>query len=390
MEAYAPTRLLRLNVHPQHVVVIPGGRAAVEVDVTHRGDSLADFDLSIEGLPDGWSADAQPLLGVRPGERRDARLLLRVPSFPDGQPGIYDACVRVARRGQPETFAEAALPVTVAIFELEGRVGVLVESNHLTIEPGEPLEIPFTVSNHGLVSDTFTASLDGIPASWITSPIPQTTLASGEEGRFSFSLSAPRGPDSEAGARPFTIRVTSRESSDQTAVVECVLHVPEVHQYGVQLLPAQAMAGQSAAIKVQNRGNATDRYTMTWESEGNAIRFTPPGPAELEVGAGRTEQIRFLPQPRRRPLIGGPARRPYHVRVVSGNETHTARGEVLVKGWLPAWLGTAAIFAAIFAVLLYLLVQWAILQPPVTAPTPALTAPAPATPTIPPGLTPVG
>jgi hypothetical protein len=53
-------------------------------------------------------------------------------------------------------------------------------------------------------------------------------------------------------------------------------------------------------------------------------------------------------------------------------------------------VGTAAIFAGLLAVLMYFLVQWAVSQPPVTTPTPFVTATPAPSPTIPPGLTPVG
>lgn len=390
MQSFSGPGQPRVEVHPRRVVVIAGGRADVDVEVTHRGEAVADFDVAVVGVPPDWSAGAMPLIGLRPGERREVQVPVRVPAWPAGRPGAHKAAVRVVQRGLSDTGAEVPFDLVVAAFALEGRIGVLAESTRLTAVPGETLDLPFTVSNQGLVSDTFTTEIEGLPASWITSPTPQATLGPGEGSQLVFSLQPPRGPASQAGLRPFAIRVVSRESPEHAAILEGTLEIPEVHQFGAQLLPVQAMAGESAAIKVQNRGNAPARYLLTWESEGDALRFTPPGPTELLVRAGQTERVPFLPRTRRRPLFGGPVPRGYRVHVASESESHTAAGQVLVQGWLPAWLGTAALFAFILSALLYLLVRWAVAQPPVLTPTPALTAPAPVTPTIQPGVTPVG
>jgi hypothetical protein len=240
------------------------------------------------------------------------------------------------------------------------------------------------------MSDTFEAAIEGLPASWTTSPAAQASVGPGERSEIALTVVAPRGPSAQAGERPFSMRVSSRESPDQTVVVECTLVVPEVHEFGVQVLPNRTPAGQAAAIKVQNRGNAPAQYTVTWESLDGAISFTPPGPAELIVGPGQTERVAYLPRLRRRPLFGGAARYAYTVTVSSSDETRVAKADVLTTGLLPGWLGTAALFSGIIALLLYILVQWAVSQPPILTPTPDLTLTPPATPTVPLGLTPVG
>jgi hypothetical protein len=265
-----------------------------------------------------------------------------------------------------------------------------MESTRFISEPGEPMTIPVTVSNHGTVSDTFVATVEGLPASWITSPAAHAPVGPSEQSELSFTVVTPRGSSAQAGERPFNVRVSSRESPDQTVVIECVLEVPEVHAFGVHVLPNRTSAGQAAAIKVQNRGNAPTRYTVIWESPDGAISFTPDGPSELTVGPGQTERVAYLPRLRRRPLFGGSARYRYTVTVSSSEETHVADAEVLTTGLLPSWLGTAALFSGILALLLYLLVQWAVSQPPILTPTPDLTLTPPATPTVPLGLTPVG
>jgi hypothetical protein len=389
MDAFTRPDPVRLEVSPERLVVIPGGQTALNVAVTNRADATADFDLILTGVPIHWTGGPLAMINVQPGERREARLTVRVPPFPAGRPGMHLLALRTVRRGAPPAFVEAAIPLVVAVFELEGRVGVLMEATRFAVQPGDTLEIPVQLSNHGLASDTFTAAVEGLPPSWVISPMPQATLNAGEQVEMSFAIRAPHGTAIEAGPLPFSVRVASRESPSQQTVVACALDVPEMHQFGAQLLPTQVTAGQSAAVKVQNRGNAPAVYSITWECDDNTIRFSPPGPWQVEVAAGQTARQVFLPGLRRRPIFGGSRRYPYTVRVESAEETHRVAGEVETKGLLPPWLGTAALFATIFAALMFLLVQWAISQPAVTTPTPPITPP-PATPTIPPGLTPVG
>jgi uncharacterized membrane protein len=382
--------IIRLDVSPARLVLIPGGRGSVRVTLTHRGGESGDYDVSLAGLPDGWAAGPAPLIGMSPVERREVQLQVRVPPFPGGRPGRFAAEVRAVRRGEGAAVTTAVCPVTVivAVFALEGRVGVLMEATRFLAEPGESLEIPLTLSNHGLAQDTFAATIEGLPRSWITSPLPLVLLGPGEAVVVSFAVSAPRGTAAGSGVRPFTVRVSSQGSPDQETAIECALDVPEMHLFGAQLTPADAPAGQSSAVKVQNRGNAPARYSLIWHSPDHALSFTPPGPAEMTVEAGETRRLAFMPRLRRRPLIGGPARYAYTVQVASEGQVQVVGGRVLAKALLPGWLGTAALFTAILAALMFLLVQWAVSQPPATTPTPAATI-AP-TPTVPPGLTPVG
>jgi uncharacterized membrane protein len=390
MAAYVRGSEIRLEVSPGRLVVIPGGRASLEVLVTNRGDSAADYDLTAGGVPAHWGGAPLPVMGVKPGEQRAVRMVIRVPAFPEAQPAHHALVVRAVRRGEPPLAVETTIPLIVASFELEGRVGALMESSHFAAQPGETLTIPLTVSNHGLMADTIEATIVGLPDAWITSPAAQANVPPGERANLSFTLAPPRGPLAQAGQRPFVVRVRSRESPDQTARIECTLDLPEIHEFGVQVLPNQTPAGQAAAVKIQNWGNATTQYSVTWESPDARLSFTPPGPAVLTVEPGQTERVAYLPRLRRRPLVGGAARYPYTVYVTSSDQTHTARAEVLTKALLPGWLGTAALFAGILALVFYLVIQWAVAQPPIVTPTPNLTLTPPATPTVPPGLTPVG
>jgi uncharacterized membrane protein len=381
---------VRVEVSPSRLVVIPGGRGSLEVLVSNRGETIADFDLTLAGVPTHWGGAPTPLMGLKPGEQRGVRLTARIPAFPEAHPSHHELIVRAVRRSDPPSAVEVVIPLIIASFELEGRVGALMESTRFVSEPGEPTSIPVIVSNHGTLSDTFEAAIEGLPASWITSPAPRATVGPGERSELSLTVVAPRGPSAQAGERPFSMRVSSRESPDQAVVVECTLEVPEVHEFGIQVLPNRTPAGQAAAIKVQNRGNAPTQYTVTWESLDGATSFTPPGPSELTVGPGQTERVAYLPRLRRRPLFGGSARYSYTVTVSSSEETHVAKADVLTTGLLPGWLGTVALFSGILALLFYVLVQWAVSQPPILTPTPDLTLTPPATPTVPPGLTPVG
>ena len=101
MAAFIRSGPIRLEISPERLVVIPGGRGSLDVYVTNRDEMTVDFDLSVTGMPAPWAGAPTPLMGIKPGEQHVARLVVNVPSFPAGRPGHYAAVVRAERRGEP-------------------------------------------------------------------------------------------------------------------------------------------------------------------------------------------------------------------------------------------------------------------------------------------------
>jgi hypothetical protein len=58
--------------------------------------------------------------------------------------------------------------LTIAAFETQGRIGLLMESVQFAIAPGNSLAVPIMLLNQGLVADDFRLTVEGIPLSWVS------------------------------------------------------------------------------------------------------------------------------------------------------------------------------------------------------------------------------
>jgi hypothetical protein len=113
----------------------------------------------------------------------------------------------------------------------------------------------------------------------------------------------------------------------QTVEVECILTIAVFSQYSASLEPGTLEAGQFGQVAVNNEGNITDTYSLSFQSPDNelifekAVQVTRPGPQPgtqqvetgyVEIPQGERFQVRagergnysFRSRPRSRPIVG--------------------------------------------------------------------------------------
>lgn len=352
-----------LFVEPTELTVAPGGSVRLTVMLINRGNTDDQLDLSVVGMPPVWIS-MPSVVRLPAGQQQSVSLTIEPPPAPQSRAGRYPFTVRAVSRSAPNRSAEFEVVLTVAAYEVRGRIGVLMESTHYAVSPGDSVTMTFVLINQGLVEDTLSLSVEGIPAGWISTPAPVNRLASGEQREISLTVRPPRSPQSTAGRHPFNLQIVSREAPGEITQVSCMLTLGTFTEFSCDLRPQLIEAGAPAMITVSNRGNVQETFNVVWEPAEDRLVFEveqPPSPIpgtysgdtvpqaekvfaqvmaqQLRVQAGDSETLEFRAKPRIPLLVGREATYPFTTRVVSSsNVARTLSGEVTARSLIPIWV----------------------------------------------------
>ena len=360
----------RLLLTPENtsIQLAPGSKKSLKFTVISQELSEALFELSVKGIPIEWVALDNRVVQLKPEERAEVLMTITIPDSPDIRPSRYKFTIQANSQSDRTVAATVSGELTVAVFQSEGRIGIMLSSVNFVGTPGNRIIVPLLLQNRGLVADTFRMDVHGLPATWLTFPDTLLHLDPGEQKEIEFSILPPRTAESEAGRRAFTILISSQAAPNQPEKVECGLTLAAYFAFSSQLMPQTVAPGDPVIIRIQNEGNLPDVYSLEWVSEGDAMKFErlkreagSPGsaaptqprfsyseittPEVLRLPPGKFASVEFRARPRRFPLFGGEFNLPYTFRVQSSNSkriaTHngTVYGKALIPVWMPLTVG---------------------------------------------------
>jgi hypothetical protein len=319
--------------------VVPGNRVSIRLGLVNTGEAEDHFEISVRGIPLDWVSIATPVVRLSPAEESEITVEIVAPEASQVRAGQHQLTLVVRSQSTPTQKEEQQLTLTVAAFEVQGRIGVLMEAVQFSVAPGSSAIVPVVFLNQGLVEDSFKLSIEGLPVSWVSTSSPVTRLKPGEQKEVTLTILPPRDAQSKAGRHTFKLIVTSQEAPDQSASVDGTLTVAAYSRFSCEINPPQVEAGEPARVLVTNQGNIQETYTLTWQSENDSLEFEPGAVQTLKVPAGETSAAEFVPDLRQRPILGGEKNYPYSVLVQSSEkETLTVGGDVLGKGMIPIWV----------------------------------------------------
>jgi uncharacterized integral membrane protein len=319
--------------------VVPGNRVTIPVTLMNQGGEEDHFEISARGIPLDWVSIPTPVVRLSAGEKKEIAVVIEAPPASQIQAGQYPVTLHVLSQSSPAQRVEVEFTLTVAAFEVKGRIGVLMESIQFSVAPGSSATIPVVLLNQGLVEDNFKLSVEGIPVSWVSTSSPVTRLAAGEQKEVTLTILPPRNSQSKAGRYPFKLIISSQEAPDQSFTVDCTLTMAAYSSFSCEIDPPQVEAGQPVRVLVSNQGNIQETYTVTWQSENDALAFEPAATQAIKVPPGETKAAEFIAQPRQRPILGGEKVYEYSALVQSvEKETLTVGGEVTGQGMIPIWV----------------------------------------------------
>jgi hypothetical protein len=346
-----------LNIKLEHrtLSVAPGGSLTFPV-LLHNSGTKDDFaELVIRGIPSNWVSMPAPVIRLSAGEQREISLSLQVPDEPHGGTGRHSMIIRAVSQEDPARSAEVEATLTIAALEVQGRIGLLMASTEFSVAPGSSVSVPITLINQGLEADTFQLSVEGIPASWVSTTSSLTYLSPGSQRDIELTIQPPRAAQSGAGRTPFALRVLSQMAPGQQAEAQCTLTLAVFSQFRGELRPARIEARQPAHVTVENQGNVQQSFNLTWQSPEGAILVEPTASQELRVPAGEMAMAEYQAQARRRPILGSDTIVPFSVRIQAAEgQIQNLRGELISKPQLPNWVVPVVLvaimaFACLFA-----------------------------------------
>lgn len=319
--------------------VAPGNSLSVPVTLQYVGPAADHFEVTVRGIPLNWVSVSPPVIRLGAGEKGEVLVNIQVPPTPQSHAGTYPLVILATSQSAPDQKAEAGLTLTVAAFETQGRIGMLMESVQFAVAPGNSLAVPIMLLNQGLVADDFRMTVEGIPVSWVSTTSPVTRLEPGQQKEVTLTIHPPRAPQNRAGRHTFKVGVISQQAPDQRIEVDCTLTLAAYTQFNAGIEPDSGPAGQPAHLTVNNQGNIHGSYTLTWQSENDALVFEPGPVQELRIPPGEARTAEFVANLRQRPWLGGRQHYPYSTLVQSGEkETLTLDGEVVGQGLIPFWV----------------------------------------------------
>ena len=266
--------------------VTPGSRLDVVLLLSNLGKTPDQVRISVSGIPLVWVSTEQPVLLLQPGEQRQVSLAIQPPAPPNARTGRYTMQFHAVSAIDPNRSAQAIGDLTVAGFEVKGRVGVLLDGLQYSVTPGDQLTIPVVLINQGLAADTFRLEIEGLPGGWASIPAPVLPLEPGEIKEAVLILRPPRTPDTRPGRQPFAILVGSQVAPEQSVRVDCTLTVAAFIHYQSALEAANPDQNLPARVQIQNLSNIPVNFTVSWNSPEEALTFEPPEPQQVNLNGG--------------------------------------------------------------------------------------------------------
>ncbi|MEF3273830.1 MAG: right-handed parallel beta-helix repeat-containing protein [Chloroflexus sp.] len=283
---FAPTAL-SANGNPGEVVTFTH-------TLTNTGNAPDTFDLTIQGLPAGWTATVSPT--TTPALARSTSLTVTVQIvIPTGTLAGTTATVtvRAVSRGDPQVRAEVVDSVTINSID-GATLSAGITRNGF---PTTTVIFTHTLHNTGSSAIAYDLNASSADSTWpppIVTPATSTVLSPGSSTVITVSVTVP--PTATVGTSN-SITVTAR-ASGASAVLASATNIVQVGALrAVALEPAReviALPDQTTVIThtVRNLGFTSDTYTITAvQGDGLSAIATPN---QVSLGPGESRDIAVL------------------------------------------------------------------------------------------------
>ena len=330
-----------LTTEKDTLSVIPGGTQELPVILKNNGASPEQVRIMVEGVPLPWISTDRPVLLIQPGEEISITLVIHPPEPPSANAGRYQMRITATSTLDPECSAETQVALTVAGFEVPGRVGVLLNGLQYAVTPGDTLAVPVVITNQGLGTDIFHLEVEGLQQNWISNNSSSWTLKAGETVTGVLAIRPPRSSASRAGRYQFRILVKSEHAPEQNVSVNCILTVGAFTEIQAQLLASDVERQLPARVQILNQSNVPATAQVAWVNPEKTLIFEPPGPQQVSLALEESRDVEYKVRPLQRYWVGIAREHPYTVNVQAGGTEQTLHGVVRQKAAMPPWLAAA-------------------------------------------------
>jgi TolB protein len=332
-------QFIDIQLSSTEYTVAPGNRIEIPLYISNQSLESHQYKINVTGIQTGWISASQPVIEISPGEQKKVTLYISPPPPPETTIGLYPLTITVSSLEKPEQTASVLIMLHIAAFEIQGRIGVMLDSTQFSVAPGSSTPVKILYHNQGLVDDVFILSVEGIPPNWISTASLQTSIAVGEKKEISLVIKPPKEPQTKAGPHKFTIKVTSQADPNQSVEIQCRLTVAVFTHFTSELEPVEVTDNEIAEVKITNLSNIPQTYNLSWASRENTLQFFPADNQQIQVQPGKNRNVEFGAKPRQRPIFGGEVTYPFSVSISSAEKkTQTLNGDFLTKAIIPYWV----------------------------------------------------
>ncbi|ACU73245.1 Ricin B lectin [Catenulispora acidiphila DSM 44928] len=226
-----------------------------------------------------------------------------------------------------------------------------VDLNPVTadVEPGAETTVTITVRNTGDIVEEYHLQATGDPGQW-GSIEPQTLrLYPGTTGTAQLTFTPPRSAEAQAGPQPYAVKVTPRESRENTFAIEGVLRIAEFADLRAELLPSTTRGWHRGKVRlaVDNYSNVVTSAAVSTTSTNSNLQVDIRT-AALRLQPGRAQFSKFSVRPGRLLWFGVKAKHQYNVTVTPSGlgQPVSLQGTYLQSALLPRWLQRLLMFFA--------------------------------------------
>jgi len=252
-----------------------GRPVAIGVQLINLSPEGETLKIILTGLPTEWLDDPSHYEYLGPHETKDIAIVVTPPPPPEARSGRYPFQIDVCNADNGATLEQIDSVLTVATREVPGRIGILLDTVHYSVAPGERVDISFLVSNQGPDPDRLTLSVQGIPLSWVSASTSIASLGPGEEEEMVVVLNPPLSPEARAGRHTFQLRFDSQLTPNAPVIVDCLLTIEAFTDFFSSLSPEVIQDGELIRIYLENVGNIRDTYSLAFSSPGTRLVFEP-------------------------------------------------------------------------------------------------------------------
>lgn len=220
-----------------------------------------------------------------------------------------------------------------------------LQISHLTVTPGQTVQVDIGVTNTDDVIDGITALVDGINPNWVRLERPLVSVFPDASDTIGLVFDIPR--TCPAGDYLVVVHIVSTLDADRESVQDFWLTVTEVVDLDVELTPSIVTGGKDARFTaaIRNRSNVAAAVTVNaWEPTRAIDCRVDPQSIVLPFGEEAAVDVRLRGK---RPWFGQPV--PYSIIVTAQvDEMVVERGATFnQKPRIPRGLITAVILALI-------------------------------------------
>jgi len=186
---------------------------------------------------------------------------------------------------------------------VDGQISVTTKQTLYTVAPGHSTQISVDISNLSTQVAHFDLNIEGIPRPWWAVNDSLSELMPGDSATIQVMITPPLSPESKAQEYPLRIRAASQRTTGLGAETTAKLIVSPFYQFEATLHPTRLRTRRAAKVTIENKGNLTQSFSLSWQDDSGMLRYEPPD-GKITIQGGDTGVVPFRAYSTERRIYG--------------------------------------------------------------------------------------